>query len=213
MTLMTSAKPVCVLAHRGYWLKEEEKNTSIAFRRAFDLGFGIETDLRDIAGKIVISHNMPVGNEMSFVELMQLLDGRNLPLALNIKADGMAQEIKKILADFHHTHYFTFDMSIPDMVCQCQAGLNVFTGMSDLLPAPVLLNKAKGIWLDSFNSDWFGSKEINELLAQGKQVCIVSPDLHHRPYKTQWSKYKDLNGIMLCTDYPMEAEEYFNGKN
>ena len=53
-----------ILAHRGFWKKESEKNTQIAFERAFDKGFGIETDLRDIKGEIVISHNMPVGGEM-----------------------------------------------------------------------------------------------------------------------------------------------------
>ena len=86
-----------ILAHRGYWKKEDEKNTKAAFERAFDNGFGIETDLRDIKGTIVISHNMPKGDEMTFEELLQLSDGRNLPLALNIKADGQAEEIKKVI--------------------------------------------------------------------------------------------------------------------
>lgn len=48
-----------ILAHRGFWKEETEKNTKIAFERAFNSGFGIETDLRDIKGEIVISHNMP----------------------------------------------------------------------------------------------------------------------------------------------------------
>ena len=202
-----------ILAHRGYWKNESEKNTKIAFERAFDKGFGVETDLRDIKGKIVISHNMPVGNEMSFEELLKLLDGRNLPLALNIKADGQADEIKRLLEKYNHTNYFTFDMSIPEMVYQHKVGLKVFTGLSDILPNPILFEKAKGIWLDCFNSDWFGKKEILDLLNQGKQVCIVSPDLHKREYKYVWEKYKNISGIMLCTDYPNEAKEFFNDKN
>ena len=44
-----------ILAHRGFWKEETEKNTKIAFERAFNSGFGIETDLRDIKGEIVIS--------------------------------------------------------------------------------------------------------------------------------------------------------------
>ena len=54
---------------------------------------------------------------------------------------------------------------------------------------------------------------IYKLLNQGKKVCIVSPDLHKREYKSVWEKYKNVKGIMLCTDYPKEAEVYFNGKN
>ena len=75
-----------ILAHRGCWGNEEEKNTLNAFKKAFELGFGVETDLRDICGKIVISHDMPKGNELSFEDLLIEMNGRNLPLALNIKA-------------------------------------------------------------------------------------------------------------------------------
>lgn len=202
-----------ILAHRGYWNEEIEKNTKIAFERAFDCGFGIETDLRDIKGEIVISHNMPVGNEMTFEELLKLLNGRNLPLALNIKADGQAEEIKRLLEKYNHTNYFTFDMSIPEMVVQHKVGLKVFSGLSDIVPNPILFEQAQGIWLDCFNSDWFDKDEILNLLNQGKKVCIVSPDLHKREYKCVWEKYKNISGIMVCTDYPDEAEEFFNDKN
>lgn len=199
-----------ILAHRGYWKKEEEKNTKEAFKRAFDCGFGVETDLRDIKGEIVISHDMPKGNEMTFEEVLALLDGRNLPLALNIKADGMAFKIKKLLEKYNHTNYFTFDMSIPEMVVQHKMGLNVFTGISDIVPNPIMYKEAQGVWLDCFYSDWFSKKEIKEILDAGKKVCIVSPDLHKREYKNVWTKYKDVKGIMLCTDFPDEAKEYFN---
>lgn len=199
-----------ILAHRGYWKKEEEKNTKEAFKRAFDCGFGIETDLRDIKGEIVISHDMPKGNEMTFEEVLVLLDGRNLPLALNIKADGMAFKIKKLLEKYNHTNYFTFDMSIPEMVVQHKMGLNVFTGISDIVPNPIMYKEAQGVWLDCFYSDWFSKKEIKEILDAGKKVCIVSPDLHKREYKNVWARYKDVKGIMLCTDFPDEAKEYFN---
>ncbi len=199
-----------ILAHRGYWKKEEEKNTKEAFKRAFDCGFGVETDLRDIKGEIVISHDMPKGNEMTFEEVLVLLGGRNLPLALNIKADGMAFKTKKLLEKYNHTNYFTFDMSIPEMVVQHKMGLNVFTGISDIVPNPIMYKEAQGVWLDCFYSDWFSKKEIKEILDAGKKVCIVSPDLHKREYKNVWAKYKDVKGIMLCTDFPDEAKEYFN---
>ena len=202
-----------VIAHRGYWKTEKEKNIKIAFERAFDNGFGVETDLRDIKGEIVISHNMPQGGETSFEELLKLLDGRDLTLALNIKADGMADEIKRLLDKYNISNYFTFDMSIPEMVYQHKTGLKVFTGLSDIIPNPILLDKAEGVWLDCFNSDWFGEKEVKEILNQGKKVCIVSPDLHKREYKNVWERYKNVSGIMICTDYPKEAEVYFNGKN
>lgn len=156
-----------ILAHRGFFKSEKEKNTKTAFERAFDNNFGIETDLRDIKGKIVISHDMPKGDEMTFEELLILLDGRNLPLALNIKADGMAKEIKRLLDKYKHNNYFTFDMSIPEMIVQLKMGLNVFTGLSDINKHPVLKEQSKGIWLDSFINDWFYEKDIIKIASGG----------------------------------------------
>ena len=48
-----------IIAHRGFWKIESEKNTMLALERAIENGFGFETDLRDYAGKLVISHNPP----------------------------------------------------------------------------------------------------------------------------------------------------------
>ena len=63
-----------ILSHRGYWKSEEERNQEVAFHRSFDLGYGTETDIRDIQGKLVISHDMPQGNEITFEELLQIMD-------------------------------------------------------------------------------------------------------------------------------------------
>ena len=199
-----------IIAHRGYWIKKEEQNSQISFERAFDNGFGIETDLRDICGKIVISHNMPKGDEITFEKVLKIMDGRNLPLALNIKADGQGEDILALLKKYNHTNYFTFDMSIPDMVVQNKLGLKFFTGKSDIIKEPIMFEEATGIWLDSFNSDWFSDKDIGCIIKEGKEVCIVSPELHKREYKPIWARYKNIDNIMLCTDYPQEAKDYFN---
>lgn len=207
-----------ILSHRGYWKLEEERNRAAAFQRSFDLGYGTETDIRDIQGKLVISHDMPRGDEITFEEVLQIMDGRNLPLALNIKADGMAEEILRLLKQYNHTNYFTFDMSIPDMVMQLKTELIVFTGLSDILSPAVLLDQAKGIWLDCFNSDWYDSQLVDTYLEMGKPVCIVSADLHKRNIKRQWKIIKQCShfssdSLMLCTDYPEIAKEFFYGEN
>ena len=51
-----------ILSHRGLWHSSMERNTKDAFVRSFDAGLGTETDLRDICGKIVVSHDMPHGD-------------------------------------------------------------------------------------------------------------------------------------------------------
>lgn len=206
-----------ILSHRGYWKEPQEKNTRQAFVRSFALGYGTETDVRDCAGKLVIAHDMPRGDEILFEELLQIMDGRNLPLAINIKADGLGEEIAALLDKYGQTNAFTFDMSIPDMVVQLRLGLPVFTGYSDILPTPVLLEKSQGVWLDCFNSDWYTASLVDELIENGKKVCIVSADLHKRNVSVQWNTLKKCkphgDSLMLCTDKPEIATEFFHVQN
>ena len=203
-----------VLSHRGWGLEPGERNRREAFRRSFDAGFGTETDLRDIRGTIVISHDMPTGDEMTFAELLEMMAGRNLPLALNIKADGMARTIRRMLDEAGHTEFFTFDMSIPDEVVQLAMGMPVFTGFSDLLSPPPMLSEVQGVWLDSFHYVWYGGEAIRSLLDCGKRVCEVSEELHRRDPSAQWAMLRDTapcddDRLMLCTDTPQRAAVFF----
>ena len=36
-----------ILAHRGFWREKKEQNSLASLAKAFEMGFGIETDLRD----------------------------------------------------------------------------------------------------------------------------------------------------------------------
>ena len=140
--------------------------------------------------------------------------GRNLCLALNIKADGLAVQIKDILGRYDHTNYFTFDMSLPEQVKQVRAGLRVYSGLSDFQKTAPLLESCEGVWLDSFNGDWFEPDLVDDLLTQGKAVCIVSSELHERNPVQQWKnllKIRQISNphIQLCTDRPVDASRFF----
>ncbi len=203
-----------IISHRGFWQNGSEKNSLIAFKRSFDLGFGTETDLRDRNGRIAIAHDVLDVGDLFLEDLLKIMDGRNLPLALNIKADGLSEYIKQILNDYGHDNYFTFDMSIPDMLSQIKKGLKVFTGFSDLIKEPILISEAEGVWLDSFYKDWFDADTVDGILQSGRYVCVVSPELHNRSIEVQWSILKnverfDSNKLILCTDHPLKAQEYF----
>ena len=49
---------VIILSHRGYWKDGVEKNSITSLERSFGLGFGVETDIRDYKGELVISHEI-----------------------------------------------------------------------------------------------------------------------------------------------------------
>ncbi|MCK7481214.1 MAG: hypothetical protein M0C28_31485 [Candidatus Moduliflexus flocculans] len=46
-----------IISHRGYWKNAEEKTLKPLLEGLFELGFGVETDIKDLNGKLVISHD------------------------------------------------------------------------------------------------------------------------------------------------------------
>ncbi|NJK35066.1 MAG: hypothetical protein HC919_09000 [Oscillatoriales cyanobacterium SM2_2_1] len=205
-----------ILSHRGYWQDPSEKNQAVAFRRSFALGFGTETDIRDRLGELVIAHDPPVGGELTVSEFLTLYSEyptQDLPLALNIKADGLQTRLQKLLDEFQITNYFCFDMAIPDAKLFADLGLRFFTRHSELEPEPSLYDRAAGVWVDGFYGEWFTEAVLGGHLNDGKQVCLVSPDLHKRPHEPFWQNLRtwaiaaDVN-LMLCTDFPEAAQAY-----
>lgn len=205
-----------IIAHRGFWLDPSEKNTSVAFTRALENDFGIETDFRDLNGELVVSHDLPRDNAMPIGEFVSLYAAscKDGLMALNIKADGLQLLVKKMVEDSRMQNYFAFDMSVPDMRGYFSEGIPTFTRLSEYEQGPSFLDKSIGVWLDAFEGEWYDPSIINGLLEKNKQVAIVSPELHGRPHHNLWTflKINQLHQnplISLCTDFPLEAKEYF----
>ncbi|MBD8495223.1 phosphodiesterase [Pseudomonas syringae] len=201
-----------IISHRGYWLQRSQRNLPEAFHRSFDLGFGTETDVRDVAGQLVISHDMPRGRELTLDGLLEIMAGRNLPLAINIKADGLADALKATFDAHGHDNWFAFDMAVPDMRHYLYTGLDTYTRLSEVEPSAAWIEQAAGVWLDAFDSTWFSNTQIDNLLSQGKRVCVVSAELHGRNHKALWQQLFELRSqtnLMLCTDLPEDADHFF----
>ena len=204
-----------ILSHRGYWKSAEEKNSLLAFQRSFELGFGTETDVRDMAGALVISHDMPVGIPMPLAAFLDLIDDPSMPLAMNIKADGLAAELARHF-EGRGLDWFVFDMSVPDLRMHLNAGNPVFVRMSEVERNPAWFEEAQGIWLDAFGGEWYDMALVRSLLDSGKRVCIVSPELHKRDHAALWDALASLaahDGLMLCTDFPELAKTKFLEEN
>jgi glycerophosphoryl diester phosphodiesterase len=205
------------IAHRGHWLKPEEKNTPEALLRALAAGYGVETDLRDAGGRLVVSHDPAGGESLLAEDFFGLYTGAmaSAPLALNIKADGLRPLLKPMLQRHGIENYFCFDMSVPETLGYQREGFRYFTRESEIEPAPVLYYQATGVWLDMFYSDWLQSTDIKRHLAAGKEVAVVSPELHRRPHLAFWQRLREAgigreSRIMFCTDFPAEAAAFFH---
>jgi glycerophosphoryl diester phosphodiesterase len=204
------------LAHRGLWKSIEEKNGAAALLLALQSGFGLETDIRDARGHLVVSHDPPEGHVLLLEEALGFRGSKDksLPLALNIKADGLSGRLRQLLEKTDVKEYFCFDMSVPETLVYRREGLRFFTRESEYEPHPPLYDNAAGVWMDMFHSDWITPAQIVRHLEAGKQVAIVSPELHGRPHESFWARLRDAglarrSGVMLCTDFPLTAREFF----
>ena len=205
-----------IISHRGFWTTSNEKNTVKAFKKSIINSFGFEFDIRDQNGDLVISHDIPFSNCLQLKEILKLVTTQEgfekLPLAINIKADGLALILKSTLDQFNGIDSFVFDMSIPDMKSYIDLEIPVFTRISDIESIPIWIDKVSGIWVDAFYTDWLNENEIEKLLKYEKRICIVSPELHKRDYVKCWNTIKRFAGnekLILCTDFPDKAFEYF----
>ncbi len=206
-----------ILAHRGMWKNTDNQNTEDSFLRALENNFGIETDIRDYGGELVVSHDIPSENSMKFLEFLRIYKkfSAEKTIAVNIKSDGLHDLIDNILNKEVIKNYFVFDMSIPDSLGYIKKNISTFLRISEYENYNVLFKSVDGIWLDSFNSDWFNESDIKDFLNRGKKLCIISPEIHKRDHKNVWKLLKESNfhinnQVYICTDLPLEAKNFFD---
>ena len=202
-----------IIAHRGYWKTELEKNTMAALERAIDCGYGFETDLRDCRGELVISHNPPKGNEITVESVFEMYSQKqsNVPLALNIKADGLQETIAELLVKYNINNYFIFDMSLCDTLLYISQHLKIASRRSEYEKDMPFYKSSTTVWVDFFIDDSLVIPEVERILKDGKIACVVSPELHGRNYSNVWNQLKCIENpnLYLCTDYPEEAAKFF----
>lgn len=210
-----------IISHRGMWSSPVEKNTIESFKRSFEYGFGIETDIRDYNERIVISHDLPNKSSVILDDLFDLYSECKciLPIAINIKSDGLQSELIKSIKKYDIKNYFVFDMSVPDAIGYCRSNIRVYTRQSDYEITPSFYVLANGVWIDEFDRSWISREIIDTHLDNAKEVCIVSPELHNRDYRKTWEFFRQIEReigkdiLSLCTDLPELAMEFFNEEN
>ena len=179
---------VTVLCHRGWWDKPEEQNTLAAFARAFDAGLGVELDVRDFDGELVVSHDPPLITldkfgrveppDRYFEEVLDHLGDRDLPLAVNVKSCGLAPLFAAITPK--PKNWFFFDVAPGDEVPYMRNGLPLF---------------ARDRW------------DADPVLLISWELFDPGNDPSHL-----WEVVKnnhDGKPILLVTDRPREAMDYF----
>lgn len=205
---------VRILAHRGCLTSERQGNTRSSWLECFASGFGIEVDLRDHNGSLVLSHDPAAGSEPA--TLTQLFTdwsdaGAMHPVGINIKSSGLGSLITATLGHLP-AQWFLFDHAVPDLVAQQRMGLRCYPRLSEL--ETDYATGVPGLWVDSFNGTYPEVAELASLVGDGVNIVLVSPELHGRPHQMLWDSWSQLAEnpfVSICTDFAVAADDFFNG--
>jgi hypothetical protein len=195
-----------IIAHRGEWGAFEEQNSHVAFQKALQHGFGIETDIRHHENHLIVSHDV-VTDFQNILSFELELQGR---YDLNIKEDGLGAHFAELRDGIENTNSFLFDGSVPQM----------YLIRKLVLPHALRLSEYESeipweptyIWVDGFESDWWLAN--SEIMAKldNYHLVFVSPELHGRSHHVAFDWFANLKvnhkrAFSVCTDFPSELLE------
>ena len=196
------------------------KNSADAIENALKNGFGVETDIRDQNGIIVVSHDPPINSNinLSFRDLLQIIKsyGKEVRVALNIKSDGLSSQIVSEIKQLglNLNMFFVFDMSIPDSLDYVKSELPCYSRSSEFECIDYCLNDMDGVWVDNLTGSHLQIDKCIEAMHYGKRATFVSPELHGRQHLSVWTEIQKhgiyMNPLFeICTDFPSEANSIF----
>ena len=166
---------------------------------------GIELDLRYNEKDIILHHDPFVDGE----KFEDFLKEFNLGfMILNIKSEGIEEEVLRLVKKYKVPNYFFLDTSIPFMIKYISKGWNKFAvRYSEYEPLSLALqfkHKVEWVWVDCFNYLPIDNQSYIELKKYFK-ICLVSPELQGHELKMIEKFKKQLNGFEIdavCTKRP-----------
>lgn len=190
-----------IFAHRGEWDDQINANSENSLQNALLHGFGLETDIRNLSGEIVISHDPCVGKEHELFNKYLTQDSR---IAINVKCDGLLARLETMRGLISASGSFVFDCSFPELLKYKRSGIPHAIRISEY--EKELYWKPNYIWLDAFDSDWWLEDLTTLKLIEKTPSIVVSPELHKRDYSKVWQRVLELRDegfdISVCTDFP-----------
>ena len=199
-----------IYAHRGMWQSLDQQNSLQSIEATRISGFGVETDFRSHDNSLVISHDPCRASNFLTVDE---IDFSEIPVALNIKEDGLLDHYESFLTKYPNKFTFLFDGSIPEMVKIREKGLPHALRLSEY--ETELPWESQFLWIDGFYSDWWiNSSQVFDLLEK-HFVVFVSPELHKRDAESAWEFFNVLQSkriaqFGICTDNPNELKAKIN---
>lgn len=165
-------------------------NTSNKLRKV-SKDFGVEIDLRSNGNEIYLQHD-PFKKGEPFAKWIKSYNHKLI--VLNVKEEGLENEILIILKKYKIKNYFFHDQTFSSLL-KNKHKTNVslrFSEYEDIKKKNKLFNQIKWLWIDNFSTFRLEKKFYLFLKRYKVKICLVSPELVNK---------KRINEIKLILKY------------
>ena len=170
--------------------------------------YGVEIDIRTFGENLIINHE-PFQSGDLFKDWIKNFNHKTL--ILNIKEEGLEEEILFYLNKYSINTYFFLDQSFPSLMrnkhkINYKYSLRV-SDYESIETAFKFKDKVDWIWLDVFHEFIFTKKDILNLKNNNFKICLSSPELNNTSKVNIESikkiiKRDNIEFDAVCTKYP-----------
>ena len=144
--------------------------------------FGVELDIRSYGEKLVVHHE-PFFDQVSLEDW--LINYNHRFLILNIKEEGLEEEIINLIIKHKINDFFFLDQSFPFLIKTARSGESRtavrVSEYESIETALKLTGFVQWVWVDIFSRFPLDSHSYSKLKDAGFKLCLVSPELQGHP--------------------------------
>lgn len=166
---------------------------TVALLESTDKNYGVEIDLRSKGQQLIIHHDPYVDGEL-FDDWIKYFNHGTL--ILNVKEEGLEDQLLAVLAKYGIENFFFLDQSFPFIIKtsllgerRCAVRVSEFESVDTALS---LSQRADWVWVDCFSEFTLSSFDYARLKTAGFKICIVSPELQGRDAESEIPELADL---------------------
>lgn len=166
--------------------------------------FGIEVDVRERNGVIIMNHDAFADGE-PFENLLKNYNHKFV--AVDVKCEGIETAVADLLKKYGIQDYCLLGITLPWSIRLIDKGMrNIsihFSEIESMGTAKNMIGKADWVWVDCFTKLPL-DKESYDFLHKHFKICLGSPDMLGRKQdiKTYKEQLKKIPIDAICTDYP-----------
>ena len=168
---------------------------------------GVEIDLRTDTGRVILHHD-PFQKGEFLENWLNAWSGQFL--VLNVKEEGIEENVLRILSAKGISDYFFLDQSFPYLQKTIKSGnRKLAMRVSDLESIEtVIRTNSEWIWIDCFSGDWSFLPDILKKVKEQnptRKICLVSPEIVRTEIDTELTnlfeiiRQNDLKLDAVCT--------------